>query len=355
LNKAVRIVLTAWVVVTASITLKSCSDVGCWIGRLPKGCELCIEGLKSVIFITGICSENCFYCPISHSRRGKDLTYVNDCLVRSTEDIICELVASGSVGASLTGGDPLVKLDKTISTIRTLKNFFGNKFHIHLYTTGLLINEGTINELIKAGLDELRIHVVSDYSWQALKMVLKYPISVGIENPVLPNAFDDLKKLILRAYDMGVEFINLNELEFSDGNYLSLRLRGFKPKPGGIAAEGSEKLAVEILKWVKDSGLNINVHYCPAVFKDKYQYVRRLRRRAQNTRLVFEDIGEGLVRWASIISCPEAVINRLIQSDQAFIINKEVITSIKIAQALGCKFQTIEALPLTPRRILNRL
>jgi len=333
----------------------SCSDLGCWVGQLPKGCELCIKGLKSVVFVTGICSENCFYCPISPARRGKDLMYVNDCPVSSRKDIICELVASGSTGVGLTGGDPLVRLDRTLSIIRMLKDFFGSEFHIHLYTTGLLINDGVLSKLVGVGLDELRIHVVAEYSWHALEVALKHSISVGIENPVLPGALEDMKKLILRAHDIGVEFINLNELEFSEGNYLSLRLRGFRPKSDGVAAEGSEELAIEILEWVKDLNLDINVHYCPAVFKDRYQYIRRMQRRALNTKLIYEEVSNGLVRWASISSCPEAVVDKLIRSDQAFVIDKEVVTSIRVAKKLGCDFQVVEALPLTPRKILNRL
>ncbi|MCD6340572.1 MAG: radical SAM protein [Desulfurococcales archaeon] len=332
----------------------SCSDIGCWIGKLPKGCELCMEGLKSVVFITGICRENCFYCPISPARRGKDLMYVNDVLVSNIKDIICEVVASGSKGIGLTGGDPLVRLERTINTIKLLKDFFGSGFHVHLYTTGLLLTDDVMNKLVNAGLDEIRIHVVNDYSWRALKTALRYPISVGIENPVLPKMFENLKELVIKAHNMGVEFINLNELEFSEGNYLSLRLRGFKPKPGSVAAEGSEDLAIRLLEWVKGSGLNVNVHYCPAVFKDKYQYVKRLKRRALNTKLVFEAVDEGLVRWASISSCPESVLNKLVLSDQAFIIGNEVVTSIKVARALGCRYYVVEALPLTPRKVLNK-
>ena len=332
----------------------SCSDIGCWIGKLPKGCELCMEGLKSVVFITGICGESCFYCPISPARRGKDLTYVNDVRVSSIKEVICEVVASGSRGVGLTGGDPLARLERTINAIKLLKGFFGSSFHIHLYTTGLLLNDDVMNKLVSAGLDELRIHVVNDYSWRALETALKYPISVGIENPVLPRMLEYLKELVIKAHDMGVEFINLNELEFSEGNYLSLRLRGFKPKPGSVAAEGSEDLAIKLLEWVNDSGLNVNIHYCPAVFKDRYQYVKRLKRRAFNTKLVFEDIGEGVVRWASIISCSESVLNKLVLTDQAFITDNEVVTSINVADALGCRYYVIEALPLTPRKILNK-
>jgi len=333
----------------------SCSEIGCWLGRLPRGCELCMDGLKSVIFVTGLCSDKCFYCPISLTKRRKDQMFVNEVLVSDAKDLISEVVVSGSRGAGLTGGDPLIRLDKTLNVIKVLKEFFGNSFHIHLYTTGSLLTEDVIRKLVDVGLDELRIHIISERSWLAIKTALKYPITVGIENPVIPGEFEYLKSVIVRAYEAGVEFINLNELEFSESNYLSLRLRGLKPKPGSVAVDGSEDLALKLLEWVKDSGLDINVHYCPAMFKDRYQYVRRLSRRALNSKRVFEEVGEGLVKWAVLKSCPEEVVNALVLTDQAILIDNEVATSARLARILRCKYYIIEALPLTPRKILNRI
>ena len=48
----------------------------------PRGraldCELCYAGLKAVIFITGVCDENCYYCPVDRDRFGRSVIYVND-------------------------------------------------------------------------------------------------------------------------------------------------------------------------------------------------------------------------------------------------------------------------------------
>jgi len=41
-------------------------------------CELCYVGLKAVIFITGVCDENCYYCPVDRDRFGRSVIYVND-------------------------------------------------------------------------------------------------------------------------------------------------------------------------------------------------------------------------------------------------------------------------------------
>ncbi|MCD6428365.1 MAG: radical SAM protein [Desulfurococcales archaeon] len=199
------------------------------MGELPKGCKLCMEGLKSVLFVTGLCSERCFYCPISPGRRGRDVVFINDVRVSDIEkDVVCEVVASGSKGVGITGGDPLIRLDRTIKIIKNLKDFFGSSFHIHLYTAGTLLKDEAMSKLVNAGLDEIRIHVINDGSWRAVKLAVDYPVSVGIENPVIPGSMTELKNLILKAYSIGVGFVNLNELEFSEGNYVNLRLRGIR-------------------------------------------------------------------------------------------------------------------------------
>ncbi len=313
-----------------------------------------MAGLKSVIFVTGSCPENCYYCPISLEKRGRDVTYANEVRVESVNDVIAEVSTSGSKGAGLTGGDPLLKLKYLKELIKVLKDFFGRDFHTHLYTSGILLTEDSLRELVRVGLDELRIHVTGPHSWRALEKAVKFKgrLDVGVENPALPGSSRELKELVRRVREVGGEFVNLNELEFSESNYESLILRGFRASEG-VAAEGSEEVAIEVLKWVEEEGLDINVHYCPARFKDRYQFRLRLVRRALRTRRVFEEIGPGTVRWASVISCPEDLIRELLAKGLLFKSGSELLGREDLLKALGCKYSVIEAYPTTPRRILN--
>lgn len=330
-----------------------CGSIGCWVGELPKGCELCMRGLKSVIFVTGVCPDNCFYCPISYQKKGKDVTYINESKVRSEKDLILEACACGSRGASMTGGDPIARLDRTIRYIGILKSFFGSSFHIHLYTSGTLLTDDAMNKLVKAGLDEIRVHIIGKRSWGALRTALKYPISVGIENPVIPGTEDLLKDIIVRAYELGVNFINLNELEFSETNQYQLRLRGIKPGEDGASALGSKETAIRILKWVEEEGLAISVHYCPASFKDKVQFKSRMLRRAKITRRVYEEVtSEGLVLWAETpVNSP--AIRELKLKNLAFHAGDVVRIHPVVAKSLGGKVQFVEAYPADPRKVLN--
>ena len=73
-------------------------------GKLPKGCQLCVKGEKLVLFITGLCPRNCFYCPISDQKYKKDVIYADEWLVKKEEEIIEEARLIGAKGAGIKAG-----------------------------------------------------------------------------------------------------------------------------------------------------------------------------------------------------------------------------------------------------------
>lgn len=74
------------------------------IGNLAKGCKLCVKGEKSVLFVTGLCSKHCFYCPVSEKKWNKDVIYINEWPTRKTEEVIQEIKFCSSKGVGITGG-----------------------------------------------------------------------------------------------------------------------------------------------------------------------------------------------------------------------------------------------------------
>ncbi|MFP3255074.1 MAG: radical SAM protein [Thermoplasmata archaeon] len=262
--------------------------------ELPEGCKLCREGAKLVLFITGLCNFKCFYCPLSTSKKNRDVTYADEMPVLKDENIIEEAKLIDAKGTGITGGDPLRKLSKTINYINLLKNEFGNGHHIHLYTASGKKEE--IYALGNAGLDEIRFHVPVRL-WNKLKSSdyvnkIKYSrdagMKVGIEVPVLPDKGNELLKMLKDAEDIEVDFVNLNELEFSETNYESLRIHNYKTKSYiSSAVRGSEVLARKI---IIENDFSITVHYCSASFKDAVQLRRRLLRRAKNIAEEYEII-----------------------------------------------------------------
>ena len=105
------------------------------IGKLAKGCRQCLQGKKTVLFITGICPRHCDYCPLSEKKFMKDEIYANEWPIDKVEELIKEAELCGSEGAGITGGDPLCRLARTCDFIKRLKKKFGKKFHLHLYTS----------------------------------------------------------------------------------------------------------------------------------------------------------------------------------------------------------------------------
>lgn len=343
------------------LDLSKCDELGCWIGKLPRGCNLCVKGLKSVFFVTGVCNEKCFYCPISSFRRGRTNSYLNEVPVNTRNDIVLEVLASGSRGVGITGGDPLLTIDGVVEVVKTLKEVFGRSFHVHMYTTGRNLKEEHLNRLSSAGLDELRIHVTGKHSWDALKSALDHGFDTGIENPAIPD-FTSLKNLVIEGHRLGVQFINLNEMEVSESNYAGILSKGLKVNPDGLTVRGSREAALHVMNWALKEGLSVNIHYCPAKFKDKYQYRRRLIKRFKRTRLPYETLNkEGVVKWVEAPYEDNQLLNYLVLSGLALRRNGVIYSSVKLFKKLNRiipKYQqikVIEAYPTTPRKLLNIL
>lgn len=262
------------------------------IGNLPKGCKLCVHGRKLVLFVTGLCPRGCFYCPISDKKKYKDVVYANEWPIKNTKNIIKEAELTEAKGAGFTGGDPLVKLDRSISYIKLLKKRFGKRFHIHLYTSLDLVNEDNLKKLYKAGLDEIRFHpsLYNKKLWPRILLAKKFKWDVGVEIPSIPSAEKQTKELI--DFIKGkVDFLNINELEFSDTNANNMARFGFVCKDKiSYAVKGSDKLAKKLLRYCK--GKIKNVHYCTAKLKDRVQLANRIKLRAKNVKKPYDIVTE---------------------------------------------------------------
>ncbi|MGC9514943.1 radical SAM protein, partial [Methanocrinis sp.] len=137
---------------------------GSFESYLSPGCRICRQGASLVLFVTGVCERDCFYCPLSEERRGKDVVYANERRAGSDSEIIEEAHAIGALGTGITGGEPLLKMEFVLRSIRSLKREFGEDHHIHLYT-GARPGPSSLRALAEAGLDEIRFHPpTSDWS-----------------------------------------------------------------------------------------------------------------------------------------------------------------------------------------------
>jgi len=260
---------------------------------LSPACKMCKSGSKMVILITGLCYAKCFYCPLSVKKLGKDKIFVNEWELENeqdTEKLIQEAKYIKANGAGITGGDPLIVWKRTKKYILLLKDTFSSNFHIHLYTSGLKNGEH-INDLESAGLDEIRFHPDPE-NWNemskspiisSIKNALKTNIDVAIEIPVVPKMDDEILSLIRWADEIGIKWINLNELEYSETNAKILNDKGFRVKDDiSAAVKGSQESAYNIINKISKKDFDIGVHYCSSSFKDATQLKNRIKRRAKS-------------------------------------------------------------------------
>lgn len=273
------------------------------IGKPSKGCKLCSQGAKMVLFITGECDSSCFYCPIMKEKR-MNITFANEQQIDSIEEAIQEARMISALGVGITGGDPSLKLEKVTEYISELKKEFGPKFHCHLYTSHALTKE-ELKQLFKAGLDEIRFHppslILTKDIQETIKNAKEFDWDVGIEIPVIPDKQEGILQIINFSIKLKLDFVNLNEFEITEANVELLDNLGYSSKAATSAAVmGSEILALQLLKEYKKSP--ITIHYCSARYKDGVQLRNRLIRRAKNYAKDFDEItSEGLLVRGRIV------------------------------------------------------
>ena len=167
-----------------------------------------------VLFVTGRCHRTCWYCPLSRERKGRDVVFANDRRVTTPSDIIKEAETMSALGTGVTGGEPLLVLDRVVDYCILLKERFGPDHQIHLYT-GLAPDASMLGRL-QGLVDEVRLHppqeswsriLETDYARSAA-LARRMGFTIGIEVPSLPGLGDLAAALPL------LDFLNINELEW---------------------------------------------------------------------------------------------------------------------------------------------
>ena len=226
------------------------------------------------------------------------------------EDVFYEAKTIDALGSGITGGDPLEVLNRSLYYIEILKKEFGDEHHIHLYTAYTPESE-TLDKLQNAGLDEIRFHIPfnlwdklsgSEYE-RSIKDALKTDMAVGVELPALPDLKKELTNLTLQLDELGVHFLNLNELEYSETNWNGLIGRHYEIRSEtSNAIKGSQWVAEHILKTLNTT---MSLHYCSSRFKDGVQLKRRIKRRAKNTKKESDVITEEGLFIKGIVECDD--------------------------------------------------
>ncbi len=264
--------------------------------RMPtRGCVLCQQGAKMVLFITGVCRRSCWYCPLSRERKGQDRIYANEKEISSPEEAVRVAQRMSALGTGITGGEPLDRIGRVIEYSCVLKHAFGEEHHVHLYTARAP-GKDTLRKLVGL-VDEIRMHPPAE-CWdhiretefvRAARHARDMGVCVGFEVPALPNVG------ILENALPELDFLTINELEWGETNADEMRRRGYVPEDSvHNAVAGSREWAAQICR-------NPKVRFCSSQFKDSVQLRERLIRVARNTARPFDEVtGEGTVIYGVI-------------------------------------------------------
>ncbi len=321
-------------------TIKRIEKGSAYTVRLPEGCKVCREGAKLVLLVTGKCARRCCYCPLSSEKKGKDVFFANERRVTKSSEVLDEARLMDAKGTGITGGDPLAAVQRTVECIGALKEEFGDSHHIHLYTS--TTDGRAISRVAKAGLDEMRFHPplnewkrlrVSAYD-RAITVAKRHGLSVGLEIPVLPNKTAELQAAIAFADVADLDFVNLNELEFSETNWRALRRVGYDVKTDiSSAVRGSESLALRLLK----SDAAVPLHYCSSAFKDGVQLRRRIMRRGRN-----------VMRPHEILTRDGTLVKGVIETDSMAATTAWLLKTFEIPGRLVWSDRTKDRLEIAP-------
>ena len=326
-------------------------DADSFFTSLTQGCKLCQKGSKMVLFVTGLCDKNCFYCPISEERK-ENKVYANEQPISDDSEIIEEAKRMNALGTGITGGEPLLEKELVLHYIQLLKDTFGKKHHIHLYTASTPGKE-TIYELAEAGLDEIRFHPPQNM-WEILEgSVYEKSMSeareAGIETGLEVPAIEGVEELV-RFARKNDYFINLNELEFSDTNAEELKYRGYGLVDDiSNAVAGSKNIAKEAV-YGSTYG-----HFCSSRYKDAVQLRKRLIRTAENISRPLDIITEdGTIVFGIIhIHHPEKILEILQYNEVPEDLYEIKANSIEIAawvlEDIADKIQTCEKMEIVEK------
>ncbi|MFA5855837.1 MAG: radical SAM protein [Candidatus Pacearchaeota archaeon] len=311
---------------------------------IAKGCKYCVKGEKLVLFISGYCSRNCSYCSLSNKRKNIDVIYANEKICKSPKNAIIEALESNATSAGITGGDPLLYLNRTIKYAKALKNKFGKKFHIHIYLPTKLLTNDKIKKLSHY-IDEVRFHPeflcnpnkeLMNQDIEKIKQVSLFykKENIGVELPMIPNKKKEILDFIIKVSPY-IGFANFNEFELSETN-IEIVSQKYNLNQGGYTIKDSIKSGIWLLNELKKRKIKLNLHVCTAELKNNYQFMNRLK--LHNILPFGKKSKEGLVNYLAIYVKSKKELNIISKSIKGkFYIDKKknrIILSQELARKI---------------------
>ncbi|MBU1239495.1 radical SAM protein [Myxococcota bacterium] len=242
-----------------------------WVNSLSRGCELCGAGEWSCLFVTGICNAHCFYCPARQDL--EELPQTQRLIFSDPGDYARYINRFGFSGVALSGGEPLMVMERTLAYIEALRRDCDPALYMWLYTNGILADQEKFRSLARAGLNEIRFDLGAvNYKPEVCKEASRWIEHVTVEIPAVPEDVPTLKAILPTLCSNGVTNLNLHQLRLTAYNAPKLLARNYTYLHGEQPTVlESELAAYEIMEFVIREKLPIGVNYCNFQYKNRFQ------------------------------------------------------------------------------------
>jgi pyruvate formate-lyase activating enzyme-like uncharacterized protein len=286
-------------------------------GGLSPGCFLCGSGEWSCLFVNDLCNARCFFCPALQNEPGRPTT--GTLPFDDPDDYVDYLERFQIRGVSLSGGEPLMTFDRTVSFLRRIKERLGSRIHLWLYTNGLLLDAHKAQQLADTGLDEIRFNIgAANFSTHQIRPARGVIPCVTVEVPAVPEHEETLQAALLDLAAMGLQHLNLHQIRCTPYNAEKLIDRGYTFLHGPhVTVLESELTALRLLRFALEHGVPLPMNYCSHIYRHRYQgRAARLRAAMAITRTHEDITAAGMIRTLSVNS-ETARLDELIKQFQA--------------------------------------
>ncbi len=248
--------------------------------NLSPGCRRCGDGDWSCLFINGRCNGRCFYCPTAQDDDGPPVT--NGLAFSTPEEYAAYVAALGFSGVSISGGEPLLTPDLTLSYLRAVRRRCGDHVHLWLYTNGTMLTADLCSRLQDAGLNEIRFDLGAvHYHLKKLRLAVGCIKTVTVEIPAVPEDEELLRRKMVEMADAGVNHLNLHQMRLTPHNFGPLTERGYTFLHGEkVTVLESELCALRTVRFALEQGIPLPVNYCSFPYKRRFQHAAARRRAA---------------------------------------------------------------------------
>ncbi len=239
--------------------------------QISDGCKLCGLGQWSCLFITGKCNASCFYCPApqqeDHVPTTQNLTFEN------AAAYVEYINHFGFKGVSFSGGEPLLKFERTLEYLKQVRKKCKPETYIWMYTNGILGDTQKFRKLAAAGINEVRFDIgATAFRLDKIAAAKGIIPVITIEIPAVPEELEKLKKLLPEMVKAGVSNLNLHQLRLTPHNVKQLSKHNYTyihaEQP--IVLE-SELAALELISFAREHSIDIGINYCSFHFKNRFQ------------------------------------------------------------------------------------